>query len=190
MWAVLDHGLKIEPPADHLKVTWYIIRLKKYGLQKYPGGGGVQVGPRSMWYCWRRHFPYSGSIVVHPLRFQNNIGPMVVGWAAQLEDSIENGKSRECKSIHTSESKQILPFGFAEQHRQPCKHIVYTQLWLNGDTTFCVTLKFNQDWTSEPPEMDSEVIKATCLKSRRSRSRTPLWPPSFKETKCFLPADS
>ena len=35
--------------TDHLKVTWYIIRLKKCGLQKYPGGGGrgVQVGPRS-----------------------------------------------------------------------------------------------------------------------------------------------
>ena len=26
--------------ADHLKVTWYIIRFKKYGLQKYPGGRG------------------------------------------------------------------------------------------------------------------------------------------------------
>ena len=26
--------------ADHLKVTWYIKRLEKYGLQKYPGGGG------------------------------------------------------------------------------------------------------------------------------------------------------
>ena len=35
--------------ADHLKVTWSIKRLKKYGLQKYPGGGGgfVQVGSRS-----------------------------------------------------------------------------------------------------------------------------------------------
>ena len=25
--------------ADHLKVTWYIVSLKIYGLQKYPGGG-------------------------------------------------------------------------------------------------------------------------------------------------------
>ena len=31
------------------------------------------------------------------------------------------------------------------------------------------------------------VVKATCLKSRRSRVRTPLWPPSFKETKKCLP---
>ena len=38
--------------ADHLKVTWYIIRLKKYGLHKHPVGRweGVQVGPRSK-YC-------------------------------------------------------------------------------------------------------------------------------------------
>ena len=31
------------------------------------------------------------------------------------------------------------------------------------------------------------VVKAVCLKSRRSRFRTPLWPSSFKETKMFLP---
>ena len=30
------------------------------------------------------------------------------------------------------------------------------------------------------------VVKAACLESRRLRVRTPLWPPSFKETKCFV----
>ena len=34
------------------------------------------------------------------------------------------------------------------------------------------------------------VVKAACLKSRRSRVRTPLWPPSYKETKCFFSAHS
>ena len=32
------------------------------------------------------------------------------------------------------------------------------------------------------------VVKAACLDSRRSRVRTPLWPSSLKETKCFFPA--
>ena len=30
------------------------------------------------------------------------------------------------------------------------------------------------------------VVKAACLESQRLRVRTPLWPPSFKETKCFV----
>ena len=30
------------------------------------------------------------------------------------------------------------------------------------------------------------VVKAARLESRRLRARTPLWPPSFKETKCFV----
>ena len=30
------------------------------------------------------------------------------------------------------------------------------------------------------------VVKAACLESRRLRVRTPLWPPSFKETKCSV----
>ena len=30
------------------------------------------------------------------------------------------------------------------------------------------------------------VVKAACLESRRLRVRTPLWPPSYKETKCFV----
>ena len=34
------------------------------------------------------------------------------------------------------------------------------------------------------------VGKAACLESRRSRARTPLWPTSYKETKCFFPARS
>ena len=34
------------------------------------------------------------------------------------------------------------------------------------------------------------VVKVACLESRRSRVRTPLWPLSFKETKCFYPAHS
>ena len=34
--------------ADHLKVTWYIIRLKtNWSTKVSRGGGGVQVGPRS-----------------------------------------------------------------------------------------------------------------------------------------------
>ena len=34
------------------------------------------------------------------------------------------------------------------------------------------------------------VVKAACLESQRSLVRTPLWPSSFKETKCFFPANS
>ena len=34
------------------------------------------------------------------------------------------------------------------------------------------------------------VAKAACLESRRLQVRTPLWPLSFKETKCFFPAHS
>ena len=34
--------------ADHLKVTWYIVRLKKYGLQNTQGGGG-SVSTFSPW---------------------------------------------------------------------------------------------------------------------------------------------
>ena len=30
------------------------------------------------------------------------------------------------------------------------------------------------------------VVKGACLESRRLRVRTPLWPPSFKETKCSV----
>ena len=30
------------------------------------------------------------------------------------------------------------------------------------------------------------VVKAACLKSRKSRVQTPLWHSSFKETKCFF----
>ena len=30
------------------------------------------------------------------------------------------------------------------------------------------------------------VVKAACLESRRLRVQTPLWPPSFKETKCSV----
>ena len=37
--------------ADHLKVTWYIVRLKKYGLQKYPGG--VRVSTFSPWSIYK-----------------------------------------------------------------------------------------------------------------------------------------
>ena len=39
--------------SDHLKVTWYIIRFKKnmvYKSTQGEGGGGVQVGPRSITY--------------------------------------------------------------------------------------------------------------------------------------------
>ena len=35
-----------------------------------------------------------------------------------------------------------------------------------------------------------EVVKAACLKSRTSWARIPLWPSSFKETKCLLPTES
>ena len=39
--------------ADHLKVTCYIKRLKIYGLQKYPGGGGGGTGgPKVCVYTW------------------------------------------------------------------------------------------------------------------------------------------
>ena len=31
--------------ADHLKVDWYIVRLKKYGQQKYPGEEGFDLQP-------------------------------------------------------------------------------------------------------------------------------------------------
>ena len=34
------------------------------------------------------------------------------------------------------------------------------------------------------------VVKAAYLESWRSWVRTPLWPSSFKEIKCFFPADS
>ena len=34
------------------------------------------------------------------------------------------------------------------------------------------------------------VVKAACLESRNLRARTPLWPSSFKETKCFFPVHS
>ena len=34
------------------------------------------------------------------------------------------------------------------------------------------------------------AVKAACLEIRRSRVRTPLWPPSFKKTKCFFPSHS
>ena len=34
------------------------------------------------------------------------------------------------------------------------------------------------------------VVKAACLKSQISRVRAPLWPSSFKETKCVFPAHS
>ena len=34
------------------------------------------------------------------------------------------------------------------------------------------------------------VVKTACLQSRKSRVRTPFWPSSFKETKCFFHAHS
>ena len=34
------------------------------------------------------------------------------------------------------------------------------------------------------------MIKAACVESRISRFRTPHWPSSFKETKCFFPVHS
>ena len=43
-------------------------------------------------------------------------------------------------------------------------------------------IRFNGDYCT--------VVKAACLESRRSRVQTPLWPSSFKETKCFFSAHS
>ena len=41
--------------ADHLKVTWYIIRLKNIWCAKMPRGSGVQVGLRSIWHDRTTH---------------------------------------------------------------------------------------------------------------------------------------
>ena len=37
-----------EKSEDHLKVTWYIIRFKKCGLQKYPGVGGFRLSAHGL----------------------------------------------------------------------------------------------------------------------------------------------
>ena len=50
----------------------------------------------------------------------------------------------------------------------------------------------NDDYLGFSHKIMSNVLycHTACLENRRSRVRTPLWPSSFKETKCFFPAHS
>ena len=40
--------------SDQLKLNWYIVRLKKYGLQKYPGLWPIIMGHGNLPWCWRK----------------------------------------------------------------------------------------------------------------------------------------
>ena len=84
--------------ADHLKVTWYTIRLKKYGLQKYPGGGGGRVSTFSPW------------SIVHQLYFKSSF----TLWAA-WHGAVRRDIFFPC-ILHASVISHMQEAGISGQH--------------------------------------------------------------------------
>ena len=102
--------------ADLLKVTWHIVRLKKYGLQKYPRGGGR--GFRLSAYGLQAlAFPLSSSSTTsHELlsQFSTCSGCRWLGkargWCGDLCWDQPISPSQRCY-MHDSSSTRGKPFG-------------------------------------------------------------------------------